>query len=127
MINNLKYRVFVCTKQRRPGDPEGCCHSCGGVEVFEAFQQEVQKSHLENQVEIRSSGCLDRCESGAVALVYQPARQEFPWLPMKFREKLLKKFPRPNKYLYGSLHQTDVAAIVESHFMNAQPLKQFLI
>ncbi|MGB8699644.1 MAG: (2Fe-2S) ferredoxin domain-containing protein [Thermosynechococcaceae cyanobacterium] len=126
MSSQLKYRVFVCTKQRHPDDPEGCCHSCGGMEVFQAFQQEIRRKHLENQVEIRSSGCLDRCESGAVALVYQPS-QELPGLPMKLREKLLKKLPHPTKHMYGSLKHKDIPAIVDSHFIKGQPLKSYLI
>lgn len=126
-MNNLKYRVFVCTKKRQDDDPEGCCHSCGGIEVFQAFAQEIERKQLGNCVEVRQSGCLDRCESGAVALVYQPAQQELSWLPMKIREKLLKKFPHPSKYLYGDLRHGDVPAIVEGHFQKGQPLKHHLI
>jgi (2Fe-2S) ferredoxin len=123
MMNLPKYRVFVCTKQRDPNAPEGCCHQCGALEIYQAFQKEIEQRQLENQVEIRRSGCLDRCEAGAVALVYQPQRQEFSWLPMKLRLKL-RRLLFANKHWYGHLTRADIPAIVDSHFVNGQPLKQ---
>ena len=118
-MNSLKYRVFVCTKQRDPNDPEGCCHSCGALEIYQAFQEEIEQRQLEDRVEIRRSGCLDHCEAGVVALVCQPKRHELSWLPTKLQRRLVS-----NKHYYGRLNRADIPEIVESHFVNGQPLKR---
>lgn len=118
-----QYRVFICTKQRSPDDPEGCCCSAGALDIYQAFQDEIQKRQLSDRVEVLRSGCLDRCEAGAVAMVYRPNRREFSWLPTKLRLKL-RRFLLPNRHLYGHLTCADVGVIVDSHFVNGQPLKR---
>jgi predicted metal-binding protein len=87
-MNPPQYRIFVCTKQRSANDPEGCCFNAGALELYQAFQAEIQRRQLSDRVQVRQSGCLDRCEAGAVALVYQPRQHEFAWLPTKLRLKL---------------------------------------
>jgi (2Fe-2S) ferredoxin len=78
---------------------------------------------LEDRVEVRRSGCLDRCEAGAVALVYQPRQHELAWLPTKLRLKL-QRFFTPQRCLYGHLTCTHIPAIVDSHFVQGHPLKR---
>jgi (2Fe-2S) ferredoxin len=127
MMNSPKYRVFVCTRQR--GDltnPEGCCFNCGGVEIYRAFVAEIKQHQLEDRVEIRQSGCLDRCEAGAVVSVYRANWQNFTWLPDKIQRKL-RKLLVPNRHLYGHLTHADIPAIVQSHFIDKNPLKRKLI
>ena len=119
----LPYRVFVCTKQRSATHPEGCCCSAGALEIYQAFQAEIQQQQLGDRIEVRQSGCLDRCEAGAVALVYQPRRNEFAWLPTKLRLKL-QRFFTPQRCLYGHLTCADVPEIVESHFVQGHALKR---
>lgn len=118
-MNLPKYRVFICTKQRDLDDLEGCCHNCGAMEIYQAFQQEIALQQLEDRVEIRRSGCLDRCEAGVVALVSQPQRHEASWLPTKIQKKIAS-----NKHYYGRLNRADISELVESHFVNGQPLKR---
>jgi (2Fe-2S) ferredoxin len=122
-MNSSQYRVFVCTKQRSVNDPEGCCCNAGALDIYQAFQAEIQRRKLGDRVEVRRSGCLDRCEAGAVALVYQPRRHEFAWLPTKLRLKL-QRFFTPQRCLYGHLTCADVSAIVDSHFVQGQPLER---
>ena len=121
-----KYRVFVCTKKRPANDPEGCCCNAGASDVYRAFQDEVARLQLGDCVEVRKSGCLDRCEAGVVAMVYQPSRGEFKWLPTKIRVKL-RKLLFPNRYLYGNLTPDKVRAIAKSHLSEGKPFKQFEI
>jgi (2Fe-2S) ferredoxin len=126
-MNTPKYRVFVCTRQRGDlNNPENCCFNCGGIEIYQAFCDEIEQRQLEDRVEIRQSGCLDRCEAGAVVAVYRANWQNFAWLPDKFQRKL-RKILFPNRHLYGDLISEDIPAIVESHFIDGQPLKQHLI
>ena len=115
-MNSSKYRVFVCTKKRSPDDPEGCCRNRGSLEVYEAFQSEIKHLQLQERVEVRQSGCLDCCASGAVAMVYQPSRGEFGWLPTKVRVKL-RKLLFPQRVVYGNLQPEDIKAIAQSHFV----------
>lgn len=122
-MDSPQYRVFVCTKQRSPNDPEGCCCNAGAMEIYQAFQDEIVRLQLGSRVEVRRSGCLDRCEAGTVALVYQPNRSDFSWLPTKLRLKL-RQLLFPNRHLYGHLTCADVRAIAESHFVNGQALKR---
>jgi (2Fe-2S) ferredoxin len=125
-MNSKSYRVFVCTKKRHPGDPEGSCCHFGAMEIYKQFQKEIQKYNLTDQVQIRSSGCLDRCEAGPVVLICQPKKAELSWLPLKVRMKL-KKLLFSNKSFYGGIKTVDVPAIVESHLLKGKPLKKYRI
>ncbi|WP_310481813.1 (2Fe-2S) ferredoxin domain-containing protein [Chamaesiphon sp. VAR_48_metabat_403] len=123
-MNSSKYRVFVCTRQR--GDlntPESCCFNCGGVEIYKSFVDEIDRQQLADRVEIRQSGCLDRCEAGTVVAVYRAHMPDFAWLPDQIQRKV-RKILFPNRHLYGHLTQADIPAIVESHFIDGKPLKR---
>ncbi|RUT07720.1 hypothetical protein DSM106972_019800 [Dulcicalothrix desertica PCC 7102] len=122
-MDSPQYRVFVCTKRRPENAEEGCCCNAGGLDVYQTFQDEIQTRMLHKRVEVRRSGCLDHCETGAVAMVYQPNRNEFSWLPTKLQVKL-RRLLFPKRYVYGHLTPEDVGAIVESHFVKGQPLKR---
>lgn len=122
-MNSTKYRVFVCTKQRSPDNPEGCCCNAGALDVYQTFQEEVDRLKISDRVTVRSSGCLDRCEHGAVALVCQSNPFDFAWLPNKLRMKLKKLF-FSNRHLYGNLSSEDVKAIAASHLAKGKPVKQ---
>lgn len=118
-MDSAKYRIFVCTKKRAIDDPEGCCCNLGALTIYQQFQSEVARLELQERVEIRQSGCLDRCESGAIAMVYQPSRGEFAWLPTKLRVKL-RQLLYPRRILYGRLQPQDVEAIAEHHLLKGQ-------
>jgi (2Fe-2S) ferredoxin len=123
MMNSPQYRVFVCTKQRSANASEGCCCDAGASAIYQAFQAEIQKRQLGDRVEIRRSGCLDHCEAGAIALVYQPQQRDFSWLPTKLKLKL-RRWLIPKRNLYSHLTCADIPEIVESHFIQGQPLKR---
>lgn len=118
-MDSSKYRVFVCTKKRAADDPDGCCCNLGALAIYRQFQSEIERLELAEKIEIRQSGCLDRCESGAIAMVYQPSRGEFGWLPTKLRVKL-RKLLFPQRILYGNLKPKDVEAICKNHFVQGQ-------
>jgi (2Fe-2S) ferredoxin len=118
-MNPPKYRVFVCTKQRSANDPEGCCCNVGAVEIYQAFQAEIQQRQLGDRVEIRQSGCLDHCAAGAVALVSKVKGSASAWLPTKIQKKILS-----NKHWYTHLTAEDIPEIVDRHFVHEQPLER---
>jgi (2Fe-2S) ferredoxin len=125
-MDSTKYRVFVCTKQRSPDNPEGCCCNAGALDIYRTFQDEVVRLQLSDRVTVRSSGCLDRCEHGAVVLVCQSNRLDLAWLPHKLRMKLKKLF-FSNRHLYGNLTCDDVKAIAATHLVKDKPLKRLQI
>lgn len=61
---------FVCTLQRPPGHPRGCCSEKGGGEVLQLFWEELQKRGLHDKINFTASGCLGPCDSGVNVLVY---------------------------------------------------------
>lgn len=122
----IKHRVFVCNKRRFPQNQEGCCHDCGSLEVYHSFQAQVKELNLQGEIEVRTSGCLDRCDAGVVVLICQTQREKLSWLPKKVRIKL-RKILFPNRYLYGNLNVNDVPALVRSHYIDRRVLKEYLI
>jgi (2Fe-2S) ferredoxin len=95
----------------------------GAIEIYEALQAEIANRQLQDRVEVRSSGCLNHCAAGAVALVYQPDWGDLAWLPTKLRLKIRRRF-FPNRYFYGHLTSADIPEIVDSHFGRGKPLKR---
>ena len=118
-MNLPKYQVFICTKQRSAGNSKGCCYECGALDVYEAFNAEIGKRQLEKTVEVYTSGCLDHCSEGPVAVVYQPNGSKLSSPPKK-----LQRLFYPKGHQYGHITLTDVAEIVESHFTQDQPLRR---
>lgn len=118
-MDSSKYRVFVCTKKRAADDPEGCCCDAGALDVYQGFQDQIERLQLQDRIEVRKSGCLDHCEAGVVAMVYQPNRGEFNWLPTKLRVKL-RKLLFPKRIVYGNLTPDDLKAIAENHFVKGK-------
>lgn len=121
-----QYRVFVCNKKRSPQSLEGCCHQCGSMDIYHAFLQQIKEQGLQNGVEVRTSGCLDRCDAGVTVLICQTQRERLSWLPKKIRIKL-RDFMFPNKSLYGHLNVNVIPDLVRSHFLKRQVLKKYLL
>lgn len=124
-MNSPKYRVFVCTKKRAADRPESCCCDRGALDVYQAFQDEVDRLGLSDRVEIRKSGCLDRCEAGVVAMVAMVVKPNWglAWLPTKLRVKL-RKLLFPNRCLYGNLTINVVRTIAKSHLLGDRIVRQ---
>jgi (2Fe-2S) ferredoxin len=115
-MNSSRFRVFVCTKQCDSSSSEQCCGNVGAMEIYRAFKSEIEQRQLGNRVEVRQSGCLDRCEAGAVVMVSKVKSNNLAWLPMKIQKRIL-----PNKHWYTYLTVADIPEIVERHFVNNQP------
>jgi (2Fe-2S) ferredoxin len=112
-MSSSKFRVFVCTKQCDANNSEQCCGNVGAIEIYHAFQSEIQKHQLEQRIEVRQAGCLDQCADGAVVMVSRVKSNYLAWLPMKIQKRILS-----NKHWYKRIKVSDVSEIVKRHFIN---------
>lgn len=92
--------VFVCTNQRAPSHPRGCCAGKDGAKVREAVKAAVEQAGLSDTVRVNKSGCLDQCEHGVTMVVY------------------------PEGVWYGFVKLADVEEIVRSHLIDGEPVER---
>jgi (2Fe-2S) ferredoxin len=90
--------VFVCTNERPPGHPRGCCAAKGSAEIRERLKALVKERGLGGRVRVNAAGCLDFCETGVSIVVY------------------------PENVWYGHVTLADVAEIVERHLAGGEPV-----
>ncbi|HVK37304.1 MAG TPA: (2Fe-2S) ferredoxin domain-containing protein [Candidatus Kapabacteria bacterium] len=95
--------VFICTNERDPADPRGCCSQRGGNEVRDAFKRKLKERGLHGRMRANASGCLDACEFGPSIVVY------------------------PDCIWYGGVSVEDIDEIIESHLINDVPVERLLI
>lgn len=62
--------VLVCGNKRPSDSPKGSCAAKGGMELFEAFKEEVEARNLRGRVQINSTNCLKPCGFGPTVVVY---------------------------------------------------------
>jgi (2Fe-2S) ferredoxin len=99
----LKAHIFVCTNERPPGHPRGCCKEKNSEALVQLFKQELSKAGLNKQVRAQKAGCLDTCEFGPAIVIY------------------------PDNVWYGNVKPEDVAEIVHSHVVNGKPVERLKI
>lgn len=97
-----QYHVFVCTNSRKE---YSACDDFDAQLMCEYMKQEVEKRNLhgEGQIRITQAGCLGRCLSGPVMVVY------------------------PQGIWYTYVDRDDVDEIIESHLVNHQPVERLMI
>lgn len=85
----MHYRVYICTGPH-----------CGAqsAEIERAFERAIAAADLDEQVALRTGGCLSRCGRGPNAMVH------------------------PGGVAYVGLDAAAVPAIVRQHFQGGQPL-----
>jgi (2Fe-2S) ferredoxin len=71
----FQHHVFCCTNRREAGSSRGCCAEKQSEALQDYFKQQVKSLQLQGKGKIRinKAGCLDRCEFGAVVVVYPSA------------------------------------------------------
>jgi (2Fe-2S) ferredoxin len=94
----FEYHVFICTNQRPPENPRGCCDPAGQGTLQLLFKKELAARGLKGTIRANKAGCLDQCEHGPTVVIY------------------------PEGVWYGRVKPEDVAEIVESHLINHRPL-----
>ncbi len=95
--------IFFCLNERPNGD--NCCSLHGAHAGFERCKSQVKALKLNGpgQVRVNKAGCLDRCASGPVAVVY------------------------PDGVWYSYVDAADIDEIVESHLKNGRVVQRLLI
>ena len=95
--------VFVCTNERPPENPRGCCKAKGSEEVLAALKDAVAVGGLKATVRAQRAGCLDYCRHGVTVVVY------------------------PDGVWYGGVTPGDVDEIVSSHLAGGVPVERLRI
>jgi (2Fe-2S) ferredoxin len=96
----FEHHIFVCTNQRPPENPRGCCDAAGLGELQLRFKKELAARGMKGSVRANRAGCLDQCEHGPTVVVY------------------------PEAVWYGGVGPEDVIEIVESHLMSGKPVER---
>lgn len=97
-----KYHVFLCTSCRPNGTQNGMCAKRGSPALLEKLMMEVEDRELTGDVMINNTGCFGICQNGPVMVVY------------------------PEGIWYRELDETKIEEIVESHFENGEPVKEYM-
>lgn len=92
--------VFICTNERDPSNPKGCCLHKGSAQLVQEMKKLVFQRGLKGQVRAQASGCLDSCERGASIVVY------------------------PEGVWYQKVTLDDIAEIVDEHLVNGRPVQR---
>ena len=94
--------LFFCTNDRGTDAERPSCNQCGSAALREYVKDRVKRMGLsgQGQVRINTSGCLDRCESGPVCVVY------------------------PEGIWYTYIDEEDLDEIIDSHIVNGKPVER---
>jgi (2Fe-2S) ferredoxin len=93
---SLQRHVFVCTNERAPNDPKGCCKLRGGAEVRDRLKAELAARGLSKVIRANNAGCLDQCQHGVSLVVY------------------------PEQVWYGRVTPDDIPEIVDKHLIGGE-------
>lgn len=96
----LEKHVFICTNQREPGNPKGCCADKGAQGVHESFKRLLHAKGLKARIRANAASCLDQCARGVTVVVY------------------------PEQIWYGGVKPDDVPEIVEQHLVGGVPVER---
>ncbi|MBK7875153.1 MAG: (2Fe-2S) ferredoxin domain-containing protein [Planctomycetes bacterium] len=102
-MSKFQRHVFICTNERKPGDPKGCCAARGAAEVAEAFKEKLYARGFKRIVRPNKAGCLDQCAFGVAVVVY------------------------PEQVWYGHVTTADVDEIIEQHIVGGKPVERLVI
>ena len=94
----FEHHIFICTNQRPPENPRGCCDAAGLGQLQLRFKQELAKRGLKGVIRANKAGCLDQCEHGPTVVIY------------------------PETIWYGAVTEADIPEIVESHLVHGVPV-----
>ena len=102
-MSYYRRHIFFCTNLREDGRP--CCQDAGAAEARAYAKQRIKGLGLagEGGVRVNTSGCLDRCAEGPVAVVY------------------------PEGVWYTYVDKEDIDDIVDQHLARGKEVKRLKI
>lgn len=94
--------VFVCTNERPPEDPKGCCAAKGSEAIRARLKEEISRRKLKAFVRASKSSCLANCSEGVTVVVY------------------------PEAVWYSKVTLGDVDEIVERHILGGEVVERLV-
>src|SRR3989344_9408984 len=88
---SFKKHVLVCTNEK----PLHCAEK-GGLQLLEAFRQEVKNRSLQSEIYVTKTGCTSQHHCGPTVIIY------------------------PDGVWYKEVTPEDVPEIIESHLLNGK-------
>jgi len=102
-MSYYKHHVFFCTNQREDG--RACCQDFDALGMRGYLKAALKQTGLAGQggVRINTAGCLDRCESGPVLVIY------------------------PEAVWYTYVDKADLDEILQEHLKHGRVVKRLMI
>jgi hypothetical protein len=104
-----RLRLFVCMKTRTDGRP--CCAYQGASIILDGLRRQISlRGEQCSHIDVRPSGCLDRCEDGPVAMAFygQLAEEANP------SKELIKASLNDAAYTLIAVSAHDVSTILDT-------------
>lgn len=104
-----RLRLFVCMKTRTDG--RSCCaHRGASIVLDELRRQGFERGETCSHIDVRPSGCLDRCEDGPVVMAFygQLAEEATP------SRELIKASLEDAAYTFTAVSARDASAILDT-------------
>ena len=103
MFPRPKYSMYMCQVKRPPNFPKPSCVRAGREDLLPYLQEKIMQKNLFQAVSVIPTGCLNRCQFGPVMII------------------------EPGSYMYVDLTKEKIDEIIESHILNDEPIKKYLI
>jgi (2Fe-2S) ferredoxin len=89
-MSYYKYHLFICTNQRDDG--KGCCQDFDSESARQYMKQRAKQLdiHGAGQCRINNAGCLNRCKSGPVMVIY-PEETWYTWVDRSDLDEIVDK------------------------------------
>lgn len=102
MSGYFQRHLFFCTNDRGADADRPSCNQCGSAALRDYAKDRIKELGLSGpgKVRVNSAGCLDRCESGPVCVVY------------------------PEGVWYTYIDAEDLDEIIESHVVNGKTVER---
>lgn len=102
MSQYYQHHLFFCTNDRGADAERPSCNQCGSAALREYAKERVKKLGLAGagKVRVNTAGCLDRCETGPICVVY------------------------PEGVWYNYVDEEDIDEIIDSHIVDGKPVER---